>query len=366
MLNELSVSELHQLQEKFRECRFLIVDEMSLVGRTILKKLDSRCRQIKSSNHLPFGGMFFILLGDMKQLPPVNDRPLYGNGYNNQYSDEGQNLFKNIESSIILTTSHRQNENQVAFRQLLDRLSDGEFTLEDFRLLNTRNIDLLNERDFDDSIHLFDTNFKANEYNETKLRQFDHVCRIQSINNCSEAESASSKEAENLECVLYLAINCRVMLRKNLWIERGLVNGAIRTVRDIVFDPNGDPTIPLFVMVNFDNYSGPTISGNVPIVPIESRWIKGSIDCRRIQLPLIVCYGTTIHKSQGLTLESAVVDIGDNERNLGLAYTGLSRVRTIESLAIKTYDFERFASISESRLLALRKIEERRLLSISL
>jgi hypothetical protein len=99
---------------------------------------------------------------------------------------------------------------------------------------------------------------------------------------------------------------------------------------------------------------------------IFSKWVSKGIDCRRVQLPLIVCYGTTIHKSQGLTLESSVVDVGNCERSLGLAYTGISRTPLFENLGIRTYDFDRFDSISKLNLLALRKREEVRLQQISL
>lgn len=89
------------------------------------------------------------------------------------------------------------------------------------------------------------------------------------------------------------------MLRRNLATHFGLVNGAIRTVTDIVVHPGNN--MPTFVMVNFDRYNGPTHNGSVPIVPVESRWTYGTTECSRIQIPLDVAFATTIHKSQGLT-----------------------------------------------------------------
>lgn len=366
-LNELSLVALHELQENFVNCKFVVVDEMSLVGCSLFKKLDIRLRQAKGVNDLPFGGLFFILLGDLKQLPAVLDRSLYGRGYdNNIYANDGQQLFRQIESSIFLSTSHRQREDQSMFRSILDRLSDGEFTIQDFNTLNQRNIQNLDDNQFRDSIHLFATNGEANAYNILRLRQFQSVYRIESQNNCREAYNTSAKNAENLECVLYLAIGAKVMLRRNLFTEAGLVNGSIRTITDIVVQPESNG-FPLFLLVDFPSYTGPRPFGrSVPIAPVESKWISKGINCRRIQFPIIVSYGVTIHKAQGLTLDSVVVDVGNQEYALGLAYVGLSRCRTFEGLGIVTYDFNRYASISKMSSLSLRKQEEQRLREISI
>ena len=88
-LNILNQTKLSELQDELRECKFIIIDEMSLVGCSLLSKIDIRCREGKGVNDLPFGGMFFILLGDLKQLPPVMDRALYGNGFNSELSNVG-------------------------------------------------------------------------------------------------------------------------------------------------------------------------------------------------------------------------------------------------------------------------------------
>lgn len=366
LLRPLQPQILSQLQDEMIECRFIIIDEMSLIGCSLLRKIDLRLREIKAIDE-DFGGCFLILLGDLKQLPPVLDRPFYGSGFTNIYSPAGQQLFRSINSSIILPSSFRQDANQIRFRELLDRLSDGNTTIDDWNLINSRCLNRIQDANrFENCLKLFDTNLKAHELNERILRRFDHVYKIQSVNNCREAEKANSKTADNLENVLYLSIGCRIMLRKNLNTAFGLVNGSMRTVTDIVVQPNGNQ-MPIFIMVNFDRYSGPTIDGSVPIVPILSSWISNDIDCTRIQLPIILAYGITIHKAQGLELDNVVCSIGERERILGLTYVAFSRVRTIEGLAIdKPYDYNRFSNISKSKLLSQRKREEIRLQTISL
>lgn len=75
--------------------------------------------------------MFLILFGDLKQLPPVKDCSFYGSGCDREYAVQGQALFKEISASVILPTSHRQAADQQTFRDLLDRLANGETTVED-------------------------------------------------------------------------------------------------------------------------------------------------------------------------------------------------------------------------------------------
>lgn len=74
--------------------------------------------------------MFVFLLGDLKQLPPVNDRAFYADKFNTEYADQCQQLFRYIDSSVILPTSHRQDQHQ--FCELLDRLADRQTTVEEW------------------------------------------------------------------------------------------------------------------------------------------------------------------------------------------------------------------------------------------
>lgn len=363
-LNTLNLFTLNQLQSDFANCNFIIIDEVSMLGCSLLKKIDIRCRESKARNDVPFGGMFIYLIGGLKQLPPVNDRPLYGIGFNNCYCDDGQTLFRNIECSIILSTSHRQAKD-FNFKELLNRLGNGTFTLQDYEILKTRKFDCLNQPQiFRDSIRLFPTRKAAFAYNVEKLREFESVFRIKAINDGRGAETATSSDAENLEPILYLAIGAKVMLNKNLWISVGLVNGATSIVTDIVLRP--DTSMPMFIMVNFDKYIGPRINNAVPIAPFECKFNLNGHECKRIQIPLNISFAITIHKSQGLTLDSAVVDIGDSESNyLGLSYVALSRVRSINNLALtKVYDYnKRFKEMSNYNSMRLRNNEIRSLIN---
>ena len=80
-------------------------------------------------------------------------------------------------------------------------------------------------------------------------------------------------------------------------------------------------------MVRFDSYFGPTFpNGTVPITPLRRTWSSSGGQCSRLQLPLKLAWAVTIHKSQGLTLDKVVVDIGKREFSTGLTFVACSRV----------------------------------------
>ena len=139
------------------------------------------------------------------------------------------------------------------------------------------------------------------------------------------------------------------MLTRNLWTEKGLCNGSMGTVVDIVYK-EGDhpPALPIAVIVQFDDtYTGPSfrsdIPRSVPIIPQTNESDLYGSSHERQQLPLKLSWAITIHKSQGLTLGKAWVDIGKSEKFTGLTYVALSRVRRLEDLIIEPMTLERLS-----------------------
>jgi ATP-dependent DNA helicase PIF1 len=170
------------------------------------------------------------------------------------------------------------------------------------------------------------------EFNINKLRTLNSpVARINAIHTGgNEARKADSELAKGLEAQLLLARDVRVMLRSNLWTEAGLVNGSVGTVREIVFEENqSPPSHPIAVMIEFDKYSGPAIvtpQGKklVPISPIRHTWKGKKGTCSCLQLPICLAWAITVHKSQGLTLQKAVIELGGKEYAAGLSFVVIS------------------------------------------
>jgi ATP-dependent DNA helicase PIF1 len=167
-----------------------------------------------------------------------------------------------------------------------------------------------------------------------------------------------------LEPVVFLAKGARVMLTMNLWSSVGLCSGATGTVIDFILESDHQPpTLPVAVLVKFENYRDPsfddTRSSCVPICPITVTSDNGFHE--RQQLPLRLAWALTIHKSQGLTLPKAWIDIGKSERTAGVSYVAISRAKTLSSCVIEPMTYERLTSLKSSASLQFRLEEENRL-----
>ena len=119
------------------------------------------------------------------------------------------------------------------------------------------------------------------------------------------------------------------------------------TIWDIIFNDQGPPYLPTVVFISFDNYERPTITasdgtGVVPIVPIKRTWEgKSGRVCSRLQLPIYLVWAITVHKSQGLTLPKAKIDLGKKEFAAGLSFVAVSRVRSLGDILFRPFNFER-------------------------
>ena len=156
------------------------------------------------------------------------------------------------------------------------------------------------------------------------------------------------------------------MLTSNLWVDVGLVNGAMGTIQAICYRAGGPPDLPIAVMVQFDSYTGPTLhDGTVPITPLRRTWSALGAQCSRLQLPLKLAWAVTIHKSQGLTLNKVVLDVGKRDFSSGLTFVACSRVQKLQDLLFcPPFDFQRLANLANSQRLQDRLQEDKRLRSL--
>ena len=160
---------------------------------------------------------------------------------------------------------------------------------------------------FDQSTHLFSTGNFVALHNKQMLKQLNVPIALCSA-KVKKQTLLLAPEDEQLDMVVLLAVGQQVMLTTNLWVEVGLVNGALGKVVSILYNTaTTPPMLPLFVVVDFVNYKGPPWDASnptyIPILPLT----RGS----RRQLPLRMAWGLTIHKSQGMTLQKATIDIGN-------------------------------------------------------
>ncbi|KAI3838233.1 hypothetical protein MKX03_025941 [Papaver bracteatum] len=242
--------------------------------------IDLRCRDIFANNE-PFGNASIVLVGDMRQLPPVFDTPLYVQGGKSTLQLYGSISYSLFDSCVRLEEVFRQSgDEELAFRDALLRLSDGKSTLTDWELFSARDYSLLTieeQNKFKHALRLFPTKSGASRYNHERLKELGNpVARIISKNNCETAKIAKSDKAKGLQEILLLSKGSRVMLRKNLSTKYVLVNGSRGVVVDIVYK-NGEkpPTdMPIVVMVDFDKY---TVLNYIQDQIIRSHMSKNSV-----------------------------------------------------------------------------------------
>ena len=192
-----------------------------------------------------------------------------------------------------------------------------------------------NASSFHSALHLFSTVEAVVNYNINKLHACGQpVATIKAVHTGANVSKASVDDAGGLYPVVCLARGARVMLSSNLWVEMGLVNGAMGTIQAICYHEGcSPPDLPMAVTILFDGYTGPTLSNStVTIPPIRHSWSTSDNRCSRLQLPLKLAWAVTIHKAQGLTLNKVVIDTGKKEFSAGLTFVAISRVRHITDL----------------------------------
>ena len=143
----------------------LIIDEYSMVKADMLYQLDLRLKEIKQREDLPFGGVFLILVGDLLQLAPVKGRYPFQTPFNKQFElahliSPLWDLFK----PIILRKNHRQGDDKL-FADVLNRISRGQQTDQDLKLLSTKIKPKGDPTIHEDSVYIFSVNADVNEQN---------------------------------------------------------------------------------------------------------------------------------------------------------------------------------------------------------
>ena len=296
----------------------------------------------------------------------------------NEFAAKAQIMYRLIDKAITFDKSMRQSDpDQEEFKRVLGNLSDGNLTLDDWKVLHKRAFTELSkeEQEFfeNNATMLCATNKALKKFNIQKLKKLPTPKFVIKADNINwQSRKASSNTAGSLQNVTLLAKGCRAMLTKNLWKEAGLVNGAQGTIEEIVYKPGNDPSKgpPDIIYMNIPQYIGPplcpeTFPDNPKVVPIirqKANWIDGKVFCTRTQFPLLPSYAITIHKSQGMTLELVILDVGDREFAVGLSYTGLSRVKRLQNIAfLPMPDFVRLSRFAKTPIFKKRLDEDLRL-----
>jgi len=289
---------LKMLQEKMATVKYLIIDEISMIGSQKFSRLDKRLRQVYPEKmDEPFGGLSLIIVGDFGQLEPIDKNPIWYEQMEEE-RNKGFTLYKLFKTVAFLDLVKRQKN--LEFRDLLMRIRNGQITKQDWNKLQTRDINLVKKpSNLDEIIHLFTGNKERREHNKKCLKTLQSkgkpVAKIVAEHyGKKSAMRAKPSKCWNLEPVLYMAPGAKVMCRLNLLpAQAGLVNGSIGTIVDIIYNDNKDCNqLPKTIIVDFPDYKGPQFFKNhktyVPIVPMTAN--PGG-EFQRTQFPLVLAYG---------------------------------------------------------------------------
>jgi ATP-dependent DNA helicase PIF1 len=319
---------------------------------------------------MPFGGMDIGLWGDFFQLPPVKAKALYNNeALTSQYDILGQALYKLFDRTVELDLVMRQqgdDSEQQMFRDTLEGLRNNNVTQDHWRLLSTRvrgNLSAAEVAMFNNALRIYGKKKDVNTYNHEKMRDLGvSVKEIKAQHTGTGAATAEWERGGNLHKSLPLCLGARVMLTENSWTERGLVNGALGTVKGFHWQEGADieRSIPT-ILVTFDNYDGPLLEDfeggicAVPIAPSKREFTINNVACTRIQVPLTIAWAITIHKAQGITADKIVTNIVEKDHVIGLTYVAVSRVKKLTGLLFEEpFDYSRFRSIRASKTETMR------------
>ncbi len=246
--------------------------------------------------------MSIILVGDPAQLPPVADKPLYHSFPGDPLQEQGYCAYAYFDKVVKLDTNMRLTSvltERGEFFNLLASLRKGKFSEEQWQLLLSRQPNAIsNLQDFKFATRLFYTNHDVAQYNYNELHSLNQpIAAIEAKHSPDNAKSIPSDEMCGLQPTIYIAKEARVMLTMNLWNDAGLCNGATGTVIEIIYAHDLEPpSLPVAVIVHFDNYRGQSVSNLpncVPICPVTVTNRNFTLTSERQQVSASMVYDYT-------------------------------------------------------------------------
>ncbi len=304
-----------RLAKRIRDTKVLIIDEISMFDGRTLDLVESVCKTIRESDE-PFGGLQVIFVGDFFQLPPVNrrDEPAP------QFAFASDAWLAAQPTVCYLSEQHRQQDG--VFLEVLSALRRGQVTEEHKNILGERQAIDLDPEEYTDMTKLFSHNFDVDKMNTVALNRLDETPRtFRMQGNGAPVLVDQLKRGCLSPESLVLKTGARVMFTKNS-LDGAYVNGTTGEIVGFAVDTK-------FPQVRVR--SGRIIQAAPVDWKIE---IDGKLLATISQIPLRLAWAMTVHKSQGVSLDAALVDLS-SAFAYGQGYVALSRVRTLAGLHLR-------------------------------
>ncbi len=304
------IASTDRLVKQIQNTHVLIIDEISMLDAATLDMVEHVCRATRKSP-APFGGLQVVLVGDFFQLPPVSKH----DEETPQFAFASSSWSEALFDVCYLTEQHRQSD--AALSSVLSAIRGG--VIEDATLahLDTRRIEHHNEHQH--ATKLYSHNANVDDVNADKLSELKgevHVFEMVRHGQKAKIEALvrGCLSPERLE----LKIGATVMCTRNN-PDKGFVNGTLAKVVDFD-DADGFPIIQT------------KNNRRMTVEPMEWAIEDGDkVSARIVQVPLRLAWAMTVHKSQGMSLDAAVMDLSRSFA-FGQGYVALSRVRSLDGL----------------------------------
>ncbi len=313
--------------ELIRHLQLLIIDEVSMVRADLMDHIDVELRRIRR-NSKPFGGVQLLMIGDLQQLPPIahgGEDELLRQYYKTLYFFSSAALKSMKYSCIELKNVYRQTDRH--FIDILNHARDCTLTSQDISDLNARYIPGFSPKPEDGYIRLMTHNRQVDNVNETELEKLDSkpYTFVAAVTGTFPEESYPTADS------LTLKKGAQVMFIKND-PERRFINGTLGEVKSIDKNSIAVRLAESGMIIDVEPMEWQNIRYQFDE---ESKEISSKQIGRFKQYPLKSAWAITVHKSQGLTFDKAIIDV-HAAFSPGQAYVALSRCRTLDGLVLSS------------------------------
>lgn len=310
-----------------RNIELLIIDEVSMLRADLLDAIDTVLRSVRRAQNRPFGGIQVLFIGDLLQLPPVvrdEDWSVLSKYYNSPFFFDAHVLKDNPPVYIELEKIHRQSDPE--FIALLNNLRNNKIARKDEDFLNRYYKPGFISVARENYIQITTHNHKADQINKDALRRLKSKTEICKASIQDEFPVSMYPVDENLE----LKVDAQIVFVRN--DSKGqFYNGKIGKISAInekfllVECPGQEP-------IKVSRHTWENIRYDVdPVTGRVEKLVIGTF----IQFPVRLAWAITVHKSQGLTFDKAVVDL-EQAFAPGQVYVALSRLRSLDGLVLST------------------------------